>query len=387
MKICFVIEYYYPHIGGFEVLFQNLAEGLVKAGHECSVVTSRLPGTLRDEVVNGVKIHRVNVPSIGDRYFFTFLSLVSAWRCSRDADIIETTTYNGAFPAWLAARLLKKPVVLFVHEVVGRNWFRIGLSSWAARTFNLLERMVLSLPFDAFICNSKSTLTALRESKGRTERLHFSYPGIDYSIFRPGKNGRRREEIRTELGIEEDAFLYLFFGRPGFVKGVEYLVRAVPLIKEKVPKARLLMILSKKPAEGHKRIEELIRELKLDAGKDIVIIDPVPRAELPDYINATDCVVVPSLSEGFGFTCVEACTMGKPVVATEVGSIPEVIFGKFVLVKPRDPAAIATGVERIYKNDFSLTENKVFLWEDMVKKHEEIYKSLLQGYMAKTENQ
>lgn len=75
MKNCFVLEHYLPHIGGGETLFSNLSEQLVKMGHECYIITSRLPGTEKYEEMNGVKIHRVNVLHKLDRYWFTFLSI------------------------------------------------------------------------------------------------------------------------------------------------------------------------------------------------------------------------------------------------------------------------------------------------------------------------
>jgi len=55
MKVLFVLEYYSPHIGGAEVLFKNLCEGLTGKGHDVAVVTLRLPGTQAFEITNGVK--------------------------------------------------------------------------------------------------------------------------------------------------------------------------------------------------------------------------------------------------------------------------------------------------------------------------------------------
>ena len=136
-----------------------------------------------------------------------------------------------------------------------------------------------------------------------------------------------RDTVRRELGVSQN-FLYMFFGRPGFVKGVEGLIRAVPSIKKAMPGSKPMLILSRKPREGYRKVEELLKELKLKRGEDIIILDPVDEAKLPEYLGAADCVVVPSLSEGFGFTCLEACSTGIPVVASNVASLPEVISGK-----------------------------------------------------------
>jgi D-inositol-3-phosphate glycosyltransferase len=382
MKICFIIEYYYPHIGGAEVMFQHLAEGLVRAGHTCEVITCRLPGTSAFEVLNGVPVRRVRVPRVGDRYWFTIISTVAAWASARKADVIHTMVYNGAFPAKVLSFLLKKPVVIHVFEVIRQNWFRIGINPLSALLFRLIEKAVLSVTYDAYSCISRNTLSLLMEWGIPSQKLFLAYPGIDYSLFDPAKYGNARQQTMNKLGIGEGRFLYSFYGRPGFVKGVEHLVRAVPLVREKIPGSVLMLILSRKPASGHARIRKTIDMLGLTIGKDILVIDPVPRAELPAYILACDCVVIPSVSEGFGFTCVEACAMGRPVVATTAGSLPEVVYGRHVLVKPADPNALAQGIVDIHKGKYRSTAEKRFTWEDNVERHVKAYERLLEGMPA-----
>lgn len=377
MKICFIVEYYYPHIGGAEILFQHLAEGLVQQGHTCEIVTCRLPGVPRNEIINGVHVHRIWVPGAGDRYWFTVISAFAAWKHVKNADILHTMVYNGALSAKILSLLKRKPVVIHVFEVLRSNWSRTGINPLSAFLFKTIEKLVLSIPYDAYSCISRNTLSLLKEWGIPSRKLFLAYPGIDYALFNPGNKGHTRDSIRGKLGISSDQFLFSFYGRPGFVKGVDHLVRAVPRIKEMIPNATLLLILSRKPAAGFSRIMKTITSLGLILGRDVIVLDPVMRTELPSYIQASDCIVIPSISEGFGFTCVEACSMGRPVVATAVGSIPEVIFGRYVLVKPMDPSALADGVDRIYRNQYDTTDTRKFLWEDMVKKHVEIYESLL----------
>ena len=376
MRICFIIEYYYPNVGGAEVLFQCLAERLVKAGHTCHVVTCRLPNTKKDETINGVNIHRVRVPKLGDRFWFIFLSLFSGWKYATKAEIVHTRTYTGAFTAWLVSRVQKKRVVNHVFEVMGRKWYEIGINPIAAFLYGRLESLVLSLPFDAYYCISKSTMKSLEDRGVPPQKLFLTYPGIDYDLFNPEKYGKQGREIRDRLGLKKDTFLYTFYGRPGFTKGVEFLVRSVPYVKERIPSSRLLLILSRNPERGYKKILVLIQKLGLKSGQELIVIDSVPREELPYYIQASDCVVIPSLSEGFGFTCVEACTMKIPVVATDAGSLPEVIFGRYLLVRKGDPLALALGIERVYHNEYTISEDKVFLWEDMVRNCSKVYENL-----------
>jgi glycosyltransferase involved in cell wall biosynthesis len=372
LKVCFIIEYYPPHIGGGETFFKTLAEGLVERGHQCDVITCRLPGTTQYEVKNGVNIYRVSVPRFADRHWYTFLSIPLSLKISKNANIIHTMTYNGAFPAWLASKINRKPIVMMALEVLGKKWYEFGFSKFAAIVYRLVEWFVLSLQYDAYTCISKNTMKSLEEWGIPTKKLYLIYPGIDYELFDYRKEAERRK-TRERLGINNDTFLYMYHGRPGMIKGVEYLVKAVPLIKEHIKNSKLLVILARKPTIKYQEILEIIQKENLD----VLLIDPLPQEELPYYIAASDCVVVPSLNEGFGFTCVEACAMRKPVVATHVGSLPEVISGEYVLVQPKSPEALAEGVKKVYQGRYIATELKTFLWKDTIKAHIKLYQSLL----------
>ena len=373
LTICFILEYYYPHVGGGEILFQELAEGLVKEGHQCDVVTCRIPGTKRFEVVNGVHIHRVRVPRFADRYWFTFMSIPLAWRIAKRADIIHTMSYNGAFPAWLVARLQKKPVIISFLEVLGEKWMELGFNFPAAFLCRLIENMILYLPYDGYSCNSKSNMNGLTDWGINSKKIYLAYPGIDNQLFTQ-KADDEAQKIRRKLGIKDSTFLYGYYGRPGMVKGTEYLVRAVPLIEKEIPDSKLLLILAKDPSTKYREIVNLIKTLNLD---NVIVHNSIPREMLPYYIQATDCVVVPSLSEGFGFTCVEACTMGKPVVASNVGSLPEVIFGRYALVASGDPEALADGVVKIFRGEHETGEKKVYSWENTVQKNLKAYYEII----------
>ena len=375
MKICLVYEYYHPHVGGAEVLMQHLAEGLAARGHQCHVVTSRLPGTAERETLAGVDIHRVAVPRLGDRYWFTFLSYPAIRRVAAGCDLIQVGTYNGAISAWAAGRRLGKPVVLYPFEVLGRLWLQIGLNPAAAAAFLLFEKAVLAFPYDAYSCISGYTRDSLlRAARVPAAKAFLAYPGIDYSLFDPDAVAGGRERVRRQLGIDDSTFLCTYTGRPGVVKGVEFLLQAMPEIKRRLPAAKLLLLLSRKPYAKYRRTLKLIRGLAME---DIILREPVPRAELPLYFQASDCVVIPSLSEGFGFTCIEASTMRIPVVATDAGSLPEVVSGRFAVVPARDPAALAAGVERIFRGEYQTSALKRFSWEDTIGRHLEAYTRLI----------
>ncbi|MBI9075445.1 MAG: glycosyltransferase family 4 protein [Desulfatibacillum sp.] len=375
MKICFVVEYYPPHLGGGENLFASLAEGLAERGHDCRVVTCGLPGVPLRETRNGVKILRVRVPKWGDRMWFTFLGLKQALKAARNADIIHTTTYNGAFPAWIAGRIWGKPVVITAHEVLGPLWHRLKLPPATAWAGHLAEKTVLSLPFDGYSCNSQSTQKGLTHYGIGRDRSFLAYPAPDYEKFCPSPDKQTdRAALRKKLGLPESAFIYLYYGRPGILKGVKTLVDAAPMVREAVPESVLVMVLSRRPSGGYRRVVEKISRLP-EGG--VILKDSVPGNELPDWIQAADCVVAPSLSEGFGFCCAEACAMGKPVVATRAGSLPEVAGGRHILVQPGSTQALAEGIILASQGKWKQKARKAFSQNEFVENHLWAYERLL----------
>jgi len=375
MKILFVLENYIPHIGGVEVLFKNLSEGLVKQGHDVAIVTHRLKGTKKREVINGVKVRRISC--FNSRYWFTFLSIPVLLKEAKNADIIHATMFNAAFPAWLAARVRKKPCILTITEVwigLWSLWSKLGEMGWlSAKAHDALERVIYLLPYDRYACISKSTqkkLLLIGIKKNKTEVI---YPGIDYNLFNPKKYSMQK--IRKKLGLKNN-FVYMFYGRPGVSKGLEYLLRAVPTIAKKIPGSKLLAIVSRDKAyqKRYALMLRLIKELKIR--DKIMLLNPVPWKELPYYLKAANCVIVPSLTEGFGLTAAEACAMQKPVVASNTTSLPEVVSGKYVLVKPQNSEEIAKGVEAVYNKRVKGRGKKIFRWSDNIKRHLEIYREL-----------
>lgn len=370
--VLFVVEYYFPHVGGGEIVFQHLAEGLAARGVRVDVVTCRLPGTAAREVVNGVTVHRVRVPQRGRRHWFSALALPAVLRLCGPDTIIHTTTHNGAFPAWLGARLRGVPCVQTIHEVFGPQWAALaGLGRGEARLFQRFERAAVSLPFAWQVCVSQYTKRKLEEYyPSARRRLSVIYNGVDHALFDPAKVDR--EAMRAQLGVA-DRFVALYFGRPGYSKGLDYLLDALPDLVSTIPDFLLLLLLADEPRNLYD--QALARLQPFVAKGQARVMRPVARHDLPAHLAAADCVVIPSLSEGFGLSAAEACAMGRPVVATTGGALPEVVSGRHVLVPPREATALATGIAAIRHGDPSPPARRRFTWDAAVAEH-------LRGYAA-----
>lgn len=378
MKITFVLEYFYPFIGGIEILFKKIAEGMVKKGIDCNIVTSHLRDkndniyTKTFEVINGVKIYRIKTPRLYHRYWFSIMSISAIWNVARDSDLIHTTTYTGAFPALVVSKALDKPCIITVHEFLGKNWSNFfGVSILLGKFFRGFERFLMALPFDMFVGVSNNTVEDLKKSG--VKNVETIYNGIDYGLFNPRKASGRK--IRKKLGVKNNEFLVMYFGRPGGSKGVEYLIRSIPIIIKKIPKVKFLFNLSKEP---HYRRKMLVEQIdKLDMSDKITVIEPVKRKELPNYIASANCIVVPSLSEGFGFTAAEACAMEKIVIASNTASLPEVVSGKYILVKPKDHNGIANAVYKAFKKRYRKSKKKKFEWKTCIDNYYKLYDRII----------
>jgi len=374
LKILYVLDAYYPFVGGLTGGFKVLAESLAASGHDVSVITQRFEEMKPFEVVNGVKVYRVSSP-IKNRFIAGLFMLPLIIEKGRDADIIHTSTYGTMISCWIAKWFVKKPILITVHEVLQDMWDEIYKQpkAFAAKIF---ERALLALNFDYYVVHSDFVKEKLAKLKPKN-KIRRIYCTANYEYFDVRK--ARPQVARRELGIK-DEFIFAYFGRPGVTKGYQYFIKAIDKIVESVKDAKFLLVLSKEPEEGYKNALELVSKCK--AKDRIIVHDPVPLISkgpcLRDYMAAADCIVVPSLSEGFGLVVAEACALGRPVVASNAGSIPEIISGKYILVRPKDPDAIADACISVARGNYKKSKKKFFTAEKKATEHLKLYKEILE---------
>jgi D-inositol-3-phosphate glycosyltransferase len=344
-NVLFVLDHFYPYVGGAETLFWELSRSLAAAGHGVKVITLREPGTARRESVDGIEILRVGTPPLFRRLLFILLAIPHVLRHARWADCIHAAGYASALPARLAAWWCRKPAVLSVYEVFGNQWQSLAdVNRVAAWLLRMYERLILRLGFTRYVCISEFTRSRLLSfANVPATRTTVVYPSLDYEFWNADHYEPR--PLRAELGLSPDAFVYLFFGRPGVSKGVENLIEAAAQVARELPGSRLVLLLAREPAAGYRRVVQRIERLGL--ANHVTVLQPVPRDKLPQYLLAADCVVVPSISEGFGYSAVEAATLGCRVIATSGHAVQEVLGDEVDLVPPRDAAALTAALLHI----------------------------------------
>ncbi|MCX6170081.1 MAG: glycosyltransferase family 4 protein [Ignavibacteriales bacterium] len=372
MKICFVTDSYPPNIGGAEIVIQNIVEGVAKHGIETIVITTRPNGHLSSGVQSEEKnIIRIKIPKFLSRFWFLIFSISQILRHAKDADLIHGTSYGGIMPTFIAGKLLHKPIVLTIHEFMGNNWFRFGNNYFSALFYFLAEKIFARLSFSKFVAVSNYTENILINAGIKKEKVTLIYNGESFNEIKFSKSA---SEIRNELGIQPNDLVFAAYGRTGLTKGFEYLVDSIPLVLNEISNAIFLLILTKDDKKIWNRITAKINRIDK---KRIIFFTSLHKGKLFDYLNAADVIIIPSLSEGFGYTTLEAVKMNKNIVATKVGAIPEVISGKYIFVEPQSAEAIKSGCIKAFKNEYVYKEPIIFKWENSINSYVKLYKEII----------
>lgn len=251
-------------------------------------------------------------------------------------DIVHTHKYKDSILATVAARCVGVPhVIRVVHGMP--EPFK-GLSNVNMSLYTIVDRLVVGALVDKIIAVSSDIERALVRVYGATRvvRIH---NGIDLEIV---QIRTARLEKRKEWHLAETAMLVGTVGRLVPVKGHAVLLEALDILHRSHRTVNLLIV-GDGPLRGH--LEGEVRRLGLEAFVRFAGL----QAESYDFINMMDVFVLPSLHEGIPMVLLEALALQRPVVATRVGGIPEVIeHGRTgLLAEPSDASSLARFIQQL----------------------------------------
>ncbi len=363
MRILFVLENYYPNVGGVETLFKSLAESLANDGHQITVLTNRFSKDLKPrETLNKVNIIR---PSLYNRYLFTLLAFFPIILQGRKHDLIHTTSYNAGLPSILAGLVIKKKVIITFHEVWGELWYKLPyfgrIPAWTHSTF---EKLLLKLPFTKFIAVSKFTADRLYENGISEDKMVQIYNGINY------------DKMTTNLIPNEPKNnRFLFFGRLGISKGIDLLIKSFSILKNENIKAELDLIIPNTPESFYNTIVKEIEEHQLN---DLININPsLPYEKLKQKIQLAYAIIIPSYSEGFCYAAVESIALGARVISSDQGALKEVISGEYIKMDELSAESLAHAIKKALNCEWHKSKVKQFHLEKTIKEYSLLYNQLL----------
>lgn len=310
-------------IGGAERQGLALAERMARRGHTVALLV--LKPRLADELITALPIVHLGMKR-------SPLSLV---RCIAESGFFleafrPDLLHSHSFHANLVARLLKLfvpgcVVLSTVHSVYEGPWHRM----LAYRLTDVLSRRTIAVSQAA--ANRFVGIWAVPRPK-----CMVAANGIDTAEFIP--SFERRIRMRADMAVEAD-FIWLAAGRLTPAKDYPNLLRAFAQLRLSRPDARLWVAAETSGAQ-FQRMTALASRLN---GCDCVLWLGV-RRDMPALLDAADGFVLSSAWEGMPLAVGEAMAMAKPVVATDVGGVHELLGECGILTPPRNPDALAAAM-------------------------------------------
>ena len=347
MKILFVTELWPPHGGSFVVDQVKSVAAFVSA--TVAVLIPHPPDFVRyrnihsrfaarPEVLHDIPVYYLRYrtfPELG-----RYLNSVQAARVlnsflhrhHENFDLIHAHfAYTSGFAAVHSARRKKIPAIITVHgsdinyytRRNLRNFIAAGYTIWGLRRAAAIHAVSQDL---------KNKVAALGVNENRITVIP---NGIQEALFFPRRD---KAALRRRLQLPESSTIFLYVGNFSRVKGLGILLNAFAQVQAKLSNATLLMI-------GGGELENELKQHAQIAGleKKIIWVGRKPHDEIPDWMNAANLLVLPSLSEGFGLVLLEALACGTPVIASAVGGVLEILTAPElgVMAPPGDSEKLA----------------------------------------------
>jgi len=278
----------------------------------------------------------VAVPSLLAMLFRLWRLLRASERCVVLTFSIKADVYGA-----VAAALAGRPCVWYMHDLLSREMFPAAYRHALAWLANRLTNSVL--------CNSAATRQALLECGVRPALARVAELGVETSAVVAPTDLQR---VRRELGAPDGPVLGLI-GRIAPWKGQHVIVDAAPSVLQAFPNAVFWLVGGALFGDIDTSYEAQLRRRIQDRGLGRHVILTGHRYDVPAVMACCDVVLHTSVQpEPFGLSIVEAMALGKPVIATRCGAVPELIDdGRTgLLVPPGDAPALANAILRLLRD-------------------------------------
>lgn len=387
-KILYLITQ--SNFGGAQKYVFDLATNLDKKRYDVAVGAGDGNDLLKKLYATGIKTFGIKNLGRAIRPFRDLAAYFEIKKLLKELkpDILHLNSSKAAVLGSLAARNLPIKVIYTVHGAV----FEASFSILAKKIFLWAEKMTAGYKHRIICASERDRQLWLKNSITPSEKLITVHNGVNLNIeFLPKDEAREKlfENINPprppfKKGGEKETYL---IGSTGYFypeKNYSALIKAAELIVKLPASGQKKNILFLINGDGHQRpmLESLIKERGLQNHFFL------PGAISPGskYLKAFDIFVLPSVKEGLPYTILETMAAGVPIIAANVGGIPEMIKDgeNGFLVKPNDYETLAEKILQILEDqklaqkfiNASLEKIKEFSLEKMVSKTEQQYKNL-----------
>jgi len=327
-------------LGGIEVALLELSKSLTRLGHEVTIINGASNGAAEFHIED-VKVKTIDLAGTMRRTWdpanLRFARQVAFPFAALAAELSGFDIYHGHFytsgvAANVLARKYRGAAVNTIHGSYYDIWRYIEppiISSMYRLTERTLAPMLARMSKMQIHTGGYFARRVIKWG-APPDKVVTIHNGFDPHVFKPGVAASDLVGERT----------ILFTARRLVEKnGLEYLISAMPNIMAQYDAE--LVIAGDGPHKQH--LQKLVARHNLQ--NDVSFIGAVPHSKLPQLISASDIVVIPSLMEASSLFLIESMACKRPVVATNVGGIPEILNeGCGVLVSPRDTLALSQAI-------------------------------------------
>lgn len=272
---------------------------------------------------DGIATHTFPVASA---YDYRAVSLVREYLSAQRIDILCTHDYRSHLIGYLARQRLSVKWIAFSR---GFTWDNLKI-----RTFHWVEKMLARFA-DRIVAVSHAQSAKLKRLYVPERKVSVIHNAIDLASLQRTEP----QDLRVRFGLPAEAIVAVAAGRFSREKGQPTLVQAGSLAVMKNPRLRIVMFGNGPELD---RIKQSVRDL----GCDQYIICPGFERNILACVKGADMLVNPSFTEGLPNVLLEAMALGIPVIATNVGGVPELVTHAVsgLLVQPDDAYALAEGM-------------------------------------------
>jgi glycosyltransferase involved in cell wall biosynthesis len=343
--------YPYPKRGvytGIERHVEGLCKGFSKLGHKVKVITTYWNGGINYHNLNGMEIYRFKdlrvmlgrFGKLSGAFELDFLSFslnVTFNRKILDADLLLInlpfpflSIINGSFTS-----------IVLLHHVQPIVKLQDIISVPFGNIYGKLTKPNYYVAPSLF--SAKEFMKTFKIPK---EKIRVIPEGVDLEKF--NKNVDPLPFFKNQ-----DDKVILFVGNLHPNKGVHFLIKSFSLLKSKLNNVKLVIV-----GEGYLKSFLMNLAKRLNLEKDIIFAGFVKDEDLPKYYASCDIFASASVLEGFGLIFLEAMACGKPIVAFNLASIPEVVGNAGILVNEINHEKFANAMLELLTND-KLYQEKV----------------------------
>jgi len=285
---------------------------------------------------------------------------------------------------FIIAKIALIPCILTYHGTYSTAQ-RDSVSGLSQLVF-ILENITMRTPWDEIVCvDYYSERFLLLRYRIHKERLCVIPSGVDTTQFRP-------ESAKSFTGLTR-AYTILCPRRVDPKNGIEYLIRAAIECRHNIQQLEVLIAGRVNDGmENHaKFLHDLVRTNH--SASYIRFLGDVEHDRMQDLYNSANIVVIPSLAEARSLSALEAMACEKPVIATRVGGMPEIVKDGFngILVNPGDVGDLADAIYRLYNSpelsdELGRNARRIALendWRDRAHDYERIYEASISGKLKR----